>query len=90
MLSSLLLFVVRPPTLVMQGAAALRCTSAGTQLRAKTIAYFDRSRQVYHKHELSPLPFQPPAFHAYAISMLSGTFKVGTCTHGARLITSIW
>ena len=65
----------------MQGGAALKCASAlGTQMRTKSIADFDRSRQVYHKHELSPLPFQPPAFHAYAISMLSGTFKVGADT----------
>jgi hypothetical protein len=47
-------------------------------MRAKTIADFDREKQVYTKNELSPLPFQPPAFHTYAISMLSGTFKVNT------------
>lgn len=47
-------------------------------MQAKSIAEFDREKQVYTKNELSPLPFQPPAFHTYAISMLSGTFKVNT------------
>jgi hypothetical protein len=32
--------------------------------------------QVYSKDELSPLPFQPPAFFTYATTMLSGAFKV--------------
>jgi hypothetical protein len=31
---------------------------------------------VYTKAELSPLPFQPPAFFTYATTMLSGAFKV--------------
>jgi hypothetical protein len=35
-----------------------------------------RSRQVYSKDELSPLPFQPPAAYTYFVTMLSGTFKV--------------
>jgi hypothetical protein len=45
-------------------------------MRGKSIAEFDRVKQVYQKHELSPLPFQPPPFYTYATSMLSGTFKV--------------
>jgi hypothetical protein len=61
----------------VQGLAAFRCSSAlGSQLQSRSIADFDRDKQVYHKHELSPLPFQPPAFWSYATSMLSGTFKV--------------
>lgn len=65
--------------LVLQGSAAFKCTSAlGSQLRSKSIAEFDRDKQVYQKHELSPLPFQPPPFYTYATSMLSGTFKVGS------------
>lgn len=64
---------------VFQGTAAFKCASAlGTQLQGKSIAEFDRDKQVYHKHELSPLPFQPPPFYSYATSMLSGTFKVGS------------
>jgi hypothetical protein len=33
---------------------------------------------VYSKAELSPLPFQPPAAYTYFVTMLSGTFKVGS------------
>lgn len=62
----------------LQGIPAYRCTSAlGTVLHNQQISEFNKGKQVYMKEELSPLPFQPPAFYEYTNAMIIGTAKVG-------------
>eukprot|EP00775_Hariotina_reticulata_P001342 gene1342-1685_t len=44
--------------------------------QGRSIKSFDKTRQVYAKADLSPIPFKPPAYYSFLTAMLAGAFKV--------------
>lgn len=55
----------------------LHCVQQGAvDVYKSKIDNFDKSRRVFVKQQISPVPFDPPQFFTYILQQLLGTVKV--------------